>query len=60
MCMDVVESAERFDEDGAGRVGGGDRRGKGARSIEVGLDILGAGAGKGATGKDSGKVEAGH
>ena len=59
MCQHVVESAEGFGEDGGIRFGGGDRRGRGARSIRVGLDMLG-GAFAGAAGKLKSKVEAGN
>ena len=55
----MVGSAERFGEHGGIRAGGGDRCGRGAESIRVGLDVVGGG-GRGAADKDSGKVKAGH
>ena len=58
VCKHVVESAERFGEDGEKRVGG-DRRVREAEFNRVGLDMFGGAVG-GAAGKLSGKVEAGH
>ena len=58
MCKHVVDSAGRFGEDGGIRVGCGDGRERGVRSIKVGTGMLGGAVG-GAAGRFSGKVEAG-
>ena len=57
VCKCVVE---RVRKGLRGRGGGGDRCGREAESIEAGLDMLGGAGRGGATGKDSGKVEAGQ
>ena len=60
VCKCVVERVRKGLRGRQIRVGGGDRCGREAESIEAGLDMLGGAGRGGATGKDSGKVEAGQ